>query len=206
MVYCKEMSEPTSNGNGFKPIKKLKRKPNGRPSKWGKIDPIKVAALAGKLGATDAELAAALDITPMSLGNWKRQNEKLFCTLKEAKAQADSKVVKSLYERAQGYSHKQVEFMIVKGKLRKIETIKHYPPDTTACIYWLKNRRPDDWADRSQHSLSNPDGTPIAGTTVIAPTVVFVQPKEDPLEAAIDITPSQPQVGNGTNGNGESQH
>lgn len=200
-----EASNGHSNGKpdgklpeGWKPLKKRKRsKPNG-PSKWGKIDPIKVAALAGKLGATEAELAAALDITPMSLGNWKRQSEKLFCTLKEAKAQADSKVEKSLFERAQGYTHKQVDFVVVKGKLKKVETIKHYPPDTTACIYWLKNRRPDQWTEKSHHSISNPDGTPIAGTTVIAPTVVFVQPKEDPLDNVIDLK----QVGNGTNGDG----
>jgi hypothetical protein len=27
---------------------------------------------------------------------------------------------------------------------------KHYPPDTTACIFWLKNRKPREWRNRTE--------------------------------------------------------
>lgn len=27
---------------------------------------------------------------------------------------------------------------------------KHYPPDTTACIFWLKNQKPKEWHDRTE--------------------------------------------------------
>ena len=50
----------------------------------------------------------------------------------------DIKVAESLFRRATGYSH----------------DAKHYPPDTTACIIWLKNRRPDIWRDKQDVALS----------------------------------------------------
>ena len=35
-----------------------------------------------------------------------------------------------------------------------IPTRKHHPPDTTAAIFWLKNRRRDDWRDRHDIGLN----------------------------------------------------
>jgi hypothetical protein len=33
---------------------------------------------------------------------------------------------------------------------------EHYPPDTTACIFWPKNRRRDKWRDKHEieHDVS----------------------------------------------------
>ena len=33
------------------------------------------------------------------------------------------------------------------GKTVEHKYIEHYPPDVTACLFWLKNRRPDRWRD-----------------------------------------------------------
>lgn len=41
------------------------------------------------------------------------------------------------------------------------QTIKHYPPDTTACIYWTKNRMPERWRDVRQTELTGKDGGPV---------------------------------------------
>jgi hypothetical protein len=38
---------------------------------------------------------------------------------------------------------------------------EHCPPDTTACIFWLKNRRPDLWREKVLTEVSGPDGGPI---------------------------------------------
>jgi hypothetical protein len=51
---------------------------------------------------------------------------------KRGKAPADERVVESLYNRTLGFTRKG----------------KYYPPEVTACIFWLKNRRPDEWRDR----------------------------------------------------------
>ena len=37
-----------------------------------------------------------------------------------------------------------------RGKVIRVETVEHYPPDTTAMIFWLKNRQPDRWRDRAE--------------------------------------------------------
>jgi hypothetical protein len=34
------------------------------------------------------------------------------------------------------------------SKVIRVEIVEHYPPDTTACIFWLKNRQPGRWRDR----------------------------------------------------------
>jgi hypothetical protein len=34
----------------------------------------------------------------------------------------------------------------VRGKVIRVQTIEHHPPDTTACIFWLKNRQPEKWS------------------------------------------------------------
>ena len=61
---------------------------------------------------------------------------------------SDSRVEKSLYQRANGYSHPAVKvFMTRDGKTVEHKYIEHYPPDVTACLFWLKNRRPDRWRD-----------------------------------------------------------
>lgn len=181
------MTDPAPNA---KPKRRKGRK-RGPKTKWGKIDPVKVAALAGKLGATKSELAAALNITPQTLRNWQKESRKLFCALEEGKAIKDRAVEASLFQRATGYKHKAVKIMVVDGEVKKIPYTEQYAPDTAAAVFWLKNRAGDKWRDRSETSLSNPDGSAVVGTTVIAPTVVFVQPEKRALDAGdvFDLPP-----------------
>jgi hypothetical protein len=40
------------------------------------------------------------------------------------------------------------------GKVIRVPVIVHVPPDTTACIVWLKNRQPDRWRDRRRLSIN----------------------------------------------------
>ena len=46
-----------------------------------------------------------------------------------------------------------------------VDYVEHYPPDTTACIFWLKNRQPALWRDKVQQELSGPDGQPLQAQT-----------------------------------------
>jgi hypothetical protein len=67
-------------------------------------------------------------------------------------------VASKLYHRATGYKHLAFKMFKDKDSDRVITKryVEHYPPDTTACIFWLKNRRPDLWRDR--HELTGKDG------------------------------------------------
>lgn len=61
----------------------------------------------------------------------------------------------------------------------------------TLAIFMLKSHRPEVYREKSQLALTNADGTPLPvapATTVVAPTVVFVQPKKEELcEPAIEV-------------------
>lgn len=120
----------------------------GRPSKYRPEFDGQAAKLC-KLGATDRELADFFSVTEQTLNNWKSDYPTFFESLKRGKAESDERVEQSLYRRALGYSHDAVKILMTKdGDVYREEYVEHYPPDTTACIFWLKNRRPDAWRDR----------------------------------------------------------
>jgi len=127
--------------------------PIGRPRKT--IDPNKVAEIIGELGGTDAKLAVALGIKPNSLDVWKKRNPELVKTLNQRKLVADQAVEKSLYQRALGYSHKSEKIFLSKdGEIVRAETVEHYPPDPTSCIFWLKNRQQEEWRERREPDIN----------------------------------------------------
>lgn len=107
-----------------------------------------------KLGATEKEIAHFFGVATIS--NWKTAHPEFNEALKEGKEYADANVAESLYQRAIGYSHPDVHITSHKGHITITEIVKHYPPDTVACIYWLKNRRRDLWRD-AQESASKDD-------------------------------------------------
>ena len=131
---------------------KKKRKYNytkktGRPSKLNPDLALKIFFLARK-GLTDKEIAQVFDIAPDTITKWKK-SEEFFLSLKENKGQADAIVERSLFERACGYEHEEDEiFCNAQGKVTTVRIIKHYPPDPTSMIFWLKNRQPDNWREK----------------------------------------------------------
>ena len=63
---------------------------------------------------------------------------------------ADANVASRLYSRAIGYDT-GTKFATNEGRITdKVEYIEHYPPDTTAAIFWLKNRQPAKWRDKKE--------------------------------------------------------
>lgn len=104
------------------------------------------------LGAIDEQLADFFEVSRRTLDSWKIKHPEFLRSLKEGKSIADANVASSLYHRAVGYSHKAVKIFgdVKTGDDLVVEYTERYAPDTTACIFWLKNRRPDLWRDR-QH-------------------------------------------------------
>ena len=118
-----------------------------RPSKLTELIKRQAEKLA-RLGLTDAEMADVWEVTEATITNWKSKSPEFFVPLKAGKAIADSKVERRLFERACGYSHPEDKIFCHQGKTTVIHTTKHYPPDTTACIFWLKNRQRENWRER----------------------------------------------------------
>jgi hypothetical protein len=127
--------------------------PVGRPQT--QVNPIRVAEMIGELGGTESKLAYALGVTLDAIQHFKKRNRQLFITLRERKRIADESVEKALYQRAIGYSHKAVKiFKTSDDKILEHEYIERFPPDPVACIFWLKNRMPDEWRERREPDVS----------------------------------------------------
>jgi hypothetical protein len=125
------------------------KREKGRPTKWNKALEAKLVKLA-KLGMTDKQLAASVDICEDTLNNWKLEYPDFFESLKKSKVMSDGSVERSLYEKAMGYEHPSTHFSNHMGNVTETPYIKKYAPDTTAQIFWLKNRNPDRWRDKTE--------------------------------------------------------
>lgn len=126
----------------------------GRPTKFDTVIMSVVEAMAKK-GWTDNEMATAFQVTQQTWDNWKKDHPDFFGSLKRWKAEADAAVERSLYERAIGYTTTETKFATHQGLITDSrEYLKHYPPDTTACIFWLKNRQPKIWRDKQELGVS----------------------------------------------------
>jgi hypothetical protein len=130
----------------------------GRPSKF-KPEYVDQGRKLAALGATDREIAEFFEVDEATLYRWKQHREDFCEALKVGKDAADDRVEQSLYRRALGYTHDDVHFSAYEGKVTETAYVKHYPPDTTAAIFWLKNRRRLDWRERQE--ISGPAGGPI---------------------------------------------
>ena len=103
------------------------------------------------LGAIDKELAEFFSVSVQTLNKWKKDYPEFLESLKKGKNIADANVASRLYNRAIGYSCKATKFATSEGRITDSkEYIEHYPPDTTAAIFWLKNRQPERWGDRKE--------------------------------------------------------
>ncbi len=137
----------------------------GRPSALDKIDKDKLKELYLD-GKTDAEIAEVFGITRKTVCNWRKKNPEFVLALNdEWKKVADHRVERSLYERACGYTHPETKAQWVQdkegGRWEYAEMLKHYPPDPTSMIFWLKNRQPALWRDKQEHEHTGRDGGPI---------------------------------------------
>lgn len=128
--------------------------PAGRPSKY-KPEYVEQARNYCALGATDAEIAKFLDVNEATVNRWKTRYPEFCEALKDGKMVADAAVTESLFRRATGYSHEYEKIFVHEGEPVRVATTKHYPPDTTACIFWLKNRRPQLWRDKQEVDLNH---------------------------------------------------
>ena len=111
-------------------------------------------------GLTDKQIAHNIGITEQTLNNWKKSYPSFFESLKRGKDVVDIQVENALLKRALGYTYKEVTrekvFNPETGQYELMatkEVTKEVVPDTTAQIFWLKNRRPEQWRDKKDVSV-----------------------------------------------------
>lgn len=114
-------------------------------------------------GATDEEMAQAFGISRKTLYTWRQKHESFNEAIERGKNVADSKVERSLYERAIGFETTDTEKTIDMDKdgnpkpVRIKNTTRKIVPDTMAIMYWLNNRKRGQWSQRQEVALSAAD-------------------------------------------------
>lgn len=139
--------------------------PFGRPTEF-KQEYIEQAVKLCELGATDDEIANFFNVHRSTIYRWKLEYPDFCDAIKSAKENADERVERSLYQKATGYNVKQEQAIKVKLEQHRegvevVEVETHVPADTTAAIFWLKNRRKDQWRDKQDVQLTGANGGPI---------------------------------------------
>lgn len=100
-------------------------------------------------GLTDEQIAHNIGVTVTTLYNWKNKHVEIFNALKKGKAVADYQVENALYKSAMGYDVEEWEEKIDSaGVVHKLHKLRHIPANSTAQIFWLKNRKPEQWRDK----------------------------------------------------------
>ena len=129
--------------------------PGGRPSKYNpELHPLLAEYLA-RAGLKDSEISDKLGIDEATLNRWKNKYKEFCKSLKAGKEQIDDGVERALLSNAMGFE-REVEVSTKQGIVTMTQFFK---PETTAQIFWLKNRRPKEWRDRQE--ITGAEGKPI---------------------------------------------
>lgn len=102
-----------------------------------------------RMGLTNEQIAKNIGVNADTFYTWLKKYPEISESIKKGKAPIDFEVENALFKRAIGYEYEEVETTIeeIDGKQRKrIKKIKKVAlPETSAMIFWLKNRKPEQW-------------------------------------------------------------
>lgn len=103
-------------------------------------------------GLTYEQIAHNMGIGLTTLKEWRQKQPTIQSALKKGKEVVDIEVENALLKRALGYTITIVEQKLDKeGCVHTLEKDVHVPGDTTAQIFWLKNRRKQQWRDKVEY-------------------------------------------------------
>lgn len=125
----------------------------GRPTEYKESYNRQVEKLC-LLGSTDKDIADFFEVSETTINNWKLKHPEFLESIKKGKISADATVASRLYKRAIGYEHDEDKIFNNQGEPLIVPTTKHVQPDTTAAIFWLKNRQPAKWRDKQELDIT----------------------------------------------------
>lgn len=120
-----------------------------RPTKY-KSEYASIAKKMCELGATDFDIVEALNVARSTFYKWRHEHKAFSDALKVGKTKADERVESALYRKAIGYEYEAVKIFQFQGEEVVVPYKEIQHPDTTAAIFWLKNRQPDQWRDKPE--------------------------------------------------------
>jgi hypothetical protein len=141
--------------DGAAPAKRI-----GRPSKYRPWMIQRARELTAG-GCTPFQVAKGIGISEVTLYEWRGRYPEFSEALRIGKENANQRVVSALFSKAVGFEHEATKIAInAEGKVTTVDYVERYAPDTSAAIFWLTNKDPENWRQRVEHS--GPGGGPIS--------------------------------------------
>lgn len=142
-----------------------------QPEDWIKPDNLTLLTAWARDGLIDKEIAEKMNVSPPTLYKYKKMFPQIVEALRKGKELVDVEVENALYKKALGYNVSVQKAFKVKDivynengkKISETERIEyaeeeiHIPADTTAQIFWLKNRKRKDWRDKVEYESNSDD-------------------------------------------------
>lgn len=130
-------------------------------------DMVAEAKAMAEAGFTDLQMFEHLGIGRTTFYNWKKLHPEFRDAIKVAKEEPDNQMERSLYHSGHGFEYfeevpikvKEIEYDAGR-KVKETERVeivnvkRTVPPNSTAQIFWLKNRRPDIWRDKKEVEIN----------------------------------------------------
>lgn len=126
----------------------------GKFQKWQTPDGLMLLEAWARDGLTDEQLARKMGISCGTLYAWKNKFPEISEALKKGKEVVDIEVENALLKRALGYEYTETMVEHSPDGVKRRETVKFIPPDVTAQIFWLKNRKPETWREKQVVEVS----------------------------------------------------
>jgi transposase-like protein len=101
-------------------------------------------------GLSDEQIAQNMEISTSTFYEWKKKFSEFSEALKKGKEVIDRMVENSLLKAALGYEYEEE---VIDNKGNKHTVRKYEKPNVTALIFWLKNRKPEQWRDKQEHKI-----------------------------------------------------
>ena len=121
---------------------------------WARPQGAALLATWSASGATVSQIASRIGVTVSTLRRWRATHVEIARALDEADDLATTKVEAALYRRALGFDTEETTTTTTEGPLGTTEqtkvVVRHVAPDVKAATFWLKNRAPDRWSDRTE--------------------------------------------------------
>ena len=100
-------------------------------------------------GATDEEVATILGVGLTTFYEYQKRYPEFREALKNGKLVPDMEVAAALHKSATGHSVTETKIIGHGDNKREVEVTKYFPPNPTSAIFWLKNRRRNEWRDKN---------------------------------------------------------
>jgi hypothetical protein len=118
----------------------------GRPTAY-KPENAEIARQSCMMGATNDTLAQRFEVCRRTIDSWIATIPEFSDAVRRGREFANETVVSALFARATGMEQRMTKVFCHRGEPVTADYTVHLPPDVRACIFWLRNRRPEQWRE-----------------------------------------------------------